>query len=92
MIDATAEFFDALVERGHEPLLENATGTVRFDLKDGKKMDRWLGVRRQAPAAGRQLPPGVQPPHPHRGGDGHLSGRGGRASALIPVPMVISRD
>jgi putative sterol carrier protein len=42
MTDATAEFFDALVERGHEPLLEKATGTVRFDLKDAKKMDSWL--------------------------------------------------
>ena len=42
MTDATAEFFDALVERRHEPLLEKATGTVRFDLKDGKKTDRWL--------------------------------------------------
>jgi putative sterol carrier protein len=42
MPDATAEFFDALVERGHEPLLEKATGTVRFDLKDGRKTDRWL--------------------------------------------------
>ena len=42
MADATAEFFDALVERGHEPLLEKATGTVRFDLKEGKKTDRWL--------------------------------------------------
>jgi putative sterol carrier protein len=42
MTDATAEFFDALVARGHEPLLEKATGAVRFDLKDGKKTDRWL--------------------------------------------------
>ena len=42
MTDATAKFFDALVERGHEPLLEKAKGTVRFDLKDGKKTDRWL--------------------------------------------------
>ena len=42
MTDATAEFFDALVERGHEPLLEKAKGTLRFDLKDGKKTDRWL--------------------------------------------------
>ena len=32
MTDATAEFFDALVERGHESLLEKATVTVRFDL------------------------------------------------------------
>jgi putative sterol carrier protein len=42
MTDATAEFFDALIERGHEPLLEKATGTVRFDLKDGKNTGRWL--------------------------------------------------
>ena len=42
MADATADFFEALVERGHEPLLEKATGTVRFDLRDGKKTDRWL--------------------------------------------------
>ncbi len=42
MTDATAEFFDALFARGHEPLLEKATGTVRFELKNGKKTDRWL--------------------------------------------------
>jgi predicted lipid carrier protein YhbT len=42
MADATAEFFEALGSRGHEPLLERATGTMRFDLREGKKIDRWL--------------------------------------------------
>jgi hypothetical protein len=42
MADATAEFFEQLGRRGHEPMLENASGTVRFDLKDGQKTDRWL--------------------------------------------------
>ena len=42
MADPTVEFFDELARRGHEPLFEKATGTVRFDLKDGKKTDHWL--------------------------------------------------
>ena len=42
MADPTVEFFDELARRGHEPLFEKATGTVRFDLKDGKTTDRWL--------------------------------------------------
>jgi putative sterol carrier protein len=42
MTDATTEFFDGLAERGHEPLLEKATGTVRFELVNGKKTERWL--------------------------------------------------
>ena len=42
MADPTVEFFDALVARGHEPLLEKATGTLRFDIKDGRKTDHWL--------------------------------------------------
>ena len=55
MTDATAEFFDALVERGHEPLLEKATGTVRFDLKDGKTTDRWfIAVAKGDVAVSRQ--------------------------------------
>jgi putative sterol carrier protein len=41
MADATTEFFELLAARGHEPLLEKATGTLRFDIVDGKKTDRW---------------------------------------------------
>jgi putative sterol carrier protein len=40
--DATAEFFDELKKRGHEPLLEKATGTVRFDLEHGPRTEHWL--------------------------------------------------
>jgi putative sterol carrier protein len=42
MTDATAEFFQELGSRGHEPLLEKGVGTVRFDLVDGTRTDRWL--------------------------------------------------
>jgi putative sterol carrier protein len=42
MTDTTAEFFDALAQRGHVPVLEKAKGTVRFELADGKRIDRWL--------------------------------------------------
>ena len=42
MTDATPEFLRELGSRGHEPLLGNATGVVRFDLVDGKRTDRWL--------------------------------------------------
>jgi putative sterol carrier protein len=42
MTDPTAAFFEELGRRGHEPLLEKATGTVRVDLADGKRTDRWL--------------------------------------------------
>src|SRR6266536_650894 len=42
MTDAGAGFFDELGRRGHEPLLEKATGSIRFDLADGKRTDRWL--------------------------------------------------
>lgn len=42
MADPTSVFFDEVAGRGHEPLLENATGTLRFDLKHGRRTERWL--------------------------------------------------
>jgi len=35
-------FLAELGERGHEPLLEKAKGTLRIELKHGKQVDRWL--------------------------------------------------
>jgi putative sterol carrier protein len=40
--DPTAEFFDDLARRGHEPLLGKASGSARFDLRDGKRTERRL--------------------------------------------------
>ena len=40
--DATADFFGALAERGHEPLLDKAEGTIRVEVVEGKRVDRWL--------------------------------------------------
>jgi len=40
--DSTPAFFKALGERGHVPLLEKITGTVRFEIVDGKRVERWL--------------------------------------------------
>jgi len=42
MRDPTDAFFEHLSECGHEPRLEKATGTVRFDLVTGKRVERWL--------------------------------------------------
>jgi predicted lipid carrier protein YhbT len=42
MADATTKFFDELAARGHEPLLEKATGSIRFDLIDNGRRSRWL--------------------------------------------------
>ena len=33
--DPGCEFFHGLAERGHKPLLQKVSGTVRFDLADG---------------------------------------------------------
>ena len=40
--DPTADFFAALKSRGQEPLLRKASGTMRFDIADGKRTERWL--------------------------------------------------
>ena len=40
--DPTADFFAELGQRKHEPLLVKATGTVRLDVLEGKKTDRWF--------------------------------------------------
>ena len=41
MADATAVFFDELARRGHEPLLGDAVGSVRFELESGSRVDIW---------------------------------------------------
>jgi putative sterol carrier protein len=41
-MDATAQFFEDLRRRGHEPLLEKTTGTLRVDLVNGKETERWF--------------------------------------------------
>jgi len=41
MTDPTAEFFEDLRKRGHEPRLRQATGTFRFELTKGRTIDRW---------------------------------------------------
>jgi ubiquinone biosynthesis protein UbiJ len=42
MADAIADFFGALDTRGHEPMLEKATGTLRFDVANRKRIERWF--------------------------------------------------
>ena len=40
--DATAEFFDELGRRGHEPLLSKVTGSARFDVVARARTEHWL--------------------------------------------------
>ena len=42
MTDTTGALFEALGQRGHEPLLEKDSGTIRFEIVDGKQRERWL--------------------------------------------------
>jgi putative sterol carrier protein len=39
--DPTRTFFDDLAARGHEPFLKDASGTLRFDLIDGRRVEHW---------------------------------------------------
>ncbi|OLB76124.1 MAG: hypothetical protein AUI14_19675 [Actinobacteria bacterium 13_2_20CM_2_71_6] len=41
MTDPTNEFFRELGTRGNEPLLKDATATVRFDITQDRQTDRW---------------------------------------------------
>jgi putative sterol carrier protein len=41
MGDVTTDFFNTLRRRGHEPFLRNTTGTVRFDLSGGDRVETW---------------------------------------------------
>jgi putative sterol carrier protein len=40
--DPAERFFSELETRGHEPLLQKAEGTTRFEIVDGKRTQRWL--------------------------------------------------
>ena len=39
--DPTATFFEALAKRGHEPLLQSASGTLRIELRNGRRPEYW---------------------------------------------------
>ena len=52
---AIAKFFATLAERGYEPLLQGAEGSVRFDLSDGGAGEHWfVDVRKGAVAVSRK--------------------------------------
>ena len=40
--DPTERFFVDLAARAHEPLLRKASGSMRFDVVNGKRTRRWL--------------------------------------------------
>jgi putative sterol carrier protein len=41
-MNPTEEFLDQLSHRRHEPLLEKMSGSVRFDVVQGKKTESWM--------------------------------------------------
>jgi hypothetical protein len=42
MADPVAEFFEVLGRRRHENLVQNVSGTIRFDVSRGRRVDHWL--------------------------------------------------
>ena len=42
MADPTAKFFEELAQRGREPLLAKAKGTIRFEIAQGKQKRTWI--------------------------------------------------
>jgi ubiquinone biosynthesis protein UbiJ len=55
MADVIAEFFDTLDTRGYEPMLAKASGTLRFDVSSGKRIERWyVAVERGDVAVSRR--------------------------------------
>ena len=40
--DPAAAFFEQLAHRGHEPVLEEVEGTIRFDLVEAEGTDYWF--------------------------------------------------
>jgi len=41
MSDPTSDFFADLAARGQVPMLRSTTGTLRFDLEDGGRVEHW---------------------------------------------------
>jgi putative sterol carrier protein len=39
--DPTATFFEGLAKRGHEPILTHTSGTLRFELRSGRRTEYW---------------------------------------------------
>jgi putative sterol carrier protein len=42
MTDPTERFFAELASRDDEPLLRKASGSTRFDIRDGRRTRRWV--------------------------------------------------
>jgi putative sterol carrier protein len=85
MTDPITDFLEELRQRGHEPLLEMARGSMRFEIVNGKKVDRWLVVVDKGDLTVS-----------HRGGTADTTLRGDRAAfdalargELSPVSAVL---